>query len=203
MTFVNRRTPPAPSTYGRLVQLTWDALQAGGDEDEREPEVGPDARRRHGTERGARIAAAARGSSRPGTVAEPPDVGEHADDRVATGTTTSGWRPRRTWRPSTRRSCGRTPIPRRYLSASTASPTPSVEPDRHRHQCELDRDPECVLELDAAERRRRTDPSRSTCSSVPWASQRVTQPDRPAERVQDEHARITTDGSSISIAVGK
>ncbi len=116
---------------GRLVQVAGDRLQAGGDEDEREAEVGPHARQAR-----RRTSAVSGSCSQPGSftdgkmllnhpmLASAPTDGcrRNSHIRLATATEVA------TVEENTVRNA---PIPRRYLSASTASPTPESDAERH------------------------------------------------------------------------
>ena len=162
---------------------------AGGHEDEREAEARPDARRRD-----------RRAAPCPGRAAGPGDLitgNRSLIQPTFDSTPTSGWSRNSHIRLATatdvatveENTVRKKPTPRSYLSASTASPTPSASPSGTVISANLTVTTRALLELVAAERRRRTGPSRSTGSCRPGRRSAVPEPDRLAERVEHERRR--------------
>ena len=191
----NRRTPPAPSTAAASCRSRGIPCRPAVTRMNVKPRFA------HTLDIATTNRAVSGSCSQPGVlhrredVAEPTHVGERARPMVAGGTTTSGWRPRPTWRPWRRTSARNAPIPRRYLSASTARPTPKSTPSGTVIRAKRIGDPERVLELDAAEQVDVLVEAVRHAVVAEVVAPLLAEPHRPAERVDTKTPRMTADGS--------
>ena len=151
-----RDRPEPPRAAGAVdrrgfVELLGDALQPGGDEDEREPrldhtlDIATDQSAVPGSRSSpGRLSTGIAESSHPTLVSDPTSGcrrNSHISDATATEVATVDEKIMRN-----------TPMPRRCLFASTANPTPSTSPNGTVISGNLNVTPERVLELDRAER---------------------------------------------------
>ena len=188
-----RRDAAGAVDDGRLVEVAGDALQPGGDEDEREPEAGPDARRPTPPSSAVPgVVEQARLLDDREQVAQPADVRRARRRAARAGRTTSGWRRRPTWRRSTRRSPGRS-----RCRGGTCRPAP---PGRRRAASptgtviarELERHDQGVAELVAAEHVDVLVPAVGPAVVALGVAALMAEPHGPPERVEHEH-RSTSD----------
>ena len=171
----------------RLVEVARDPLQAGGDEDEREPEVGPHARRAHRPQRGAGVLQPARALHRREQRVEPADVGERTDRRLQQE---QPHQARDRDRRGDRRGEDRPEHAdaAQVLVGEHGQADAEDQPERHRDQREAERDPERVLELGAAEQVEVLTEALRHAVVAEVVAALLAEPHRPTERVEHEHA---------------
>ena len=187
----------------RLVEIAGDRLQTGGDEDEREPEAGPDARRGDRRQGGALVVEQAGLLDDREQVAAASRRWTARRRSAGAGSTTSGWRRPPTWRPSTRRSRGRRRRRARTCRRGPPSRRPSASPIGTVIRANLNvtttASRNSLLRIDVEVL---VPPAGPAVVALRVAAL-LAEPHRPAERVEDEHRQHDERGRQQQDAAGR